>query len=145
MASKKFQYTRGGVISITSLLDIFVPGCLAVCCWGRDIKADTACTAACCLGERDTETGSANTENDIEDEDEDADIDAKKTSEGGGLVLGWTRHGPGLLHPSKLLCPVLPDQLCNLPCCLLDNMNIFLADNWTTLAGVRPNTQTASH
>lgn len=48
------------------------------------------------------------------------------------------RHSPLLAVTSKVLTPVTrADQLCNLACCLLDNMMIFEADNWTALKNVR--------
>ena len=53
-------------------------------------------------------------------------------------VLGFVRHSPLLAVTSKVLTPVTrADQLCNLACCLLDNMMIFEADNWTALKNVR--------
>ena len=53
-------------------------------------------------------------------------------------VLGFVRHSPFLSNTKKVLTPVLrADQLCNNSCCLLDNMEIFEADNWTALKNVR--------
>ena len=53
-------------------------------------------------------------------------------------VLGFVRHSPFLSVTKKVLTPVLrADQLCNNSCCLLDNMMIFEADNWTALKNVR--------
>ena len=53
-------------------------------------------------------------------------------------VLGFVRHSPFLSITKKVLTPVTQaDQLCNEACCLLDNMMIFEADNWTALTNVR--------
>ena len=53
-------------------------------------------------------------------------------------VLGFVRHSPFLSVTKKVLTPVTKaDQLCNSSCCLLDNMMIFEADNWTALKNVR--------
>ena len=53
-------------------------------------------------------------------------------------VLGFVRHSPFLSFTKKVLTPVQrADQLCNNSCCLLDNMMIFQADNWTALRNVR--------
>ena len=55
-----------------------------------------------------------------------------------GEVLGFIQHSPFLSVTKKVLSPVRrADQLCNNSCCLLDNMMIFQADNWTALRDVR--------
>jgi hypothetical protein len=94
-------------------------GCLAAACWGRGRLADRPCPA-CCPGEEREE--------------------GKELGSVPGEVLGFLRHGEPLLpaelarQQGKHLAPVTrPEDLCNSPCCLFDNMMIFRHMPWPSV------------
>ena len=114
-------------------------GCVQPCCWGRVSLSDSLCVETCCGGTGiRTRVGqgspsSIRTVSCISLQEKLRCIEEEE-----GEVLGFIQHSPFLSVTKKVLRPVRKaEQLCNNSCCLLDNMMIFQADNWTALRNVR--------
>ena len=111
-------------------------GCVRPCCWGRVSLSDSLCVETCCGGSGTRTTVSlllSHPGSLISSQEKLRCIEEEE-----GEVLGFIQHSPFLSVTKKVLSPVRKaEQLCNNSCCLLDNMMIFQADNWTALRNVR--------
>ena len=113
-------------------------GCVRTCCWGRVSLSDRDCQESCCGGQPDLNPQVCQTVRPLGQVVSFSRQEFTPIEEEEGEVLGFVKHSPFLSVTKKVLSPVTSaDQLCNSSCCLLDNMMLFNADNWTALKNVR--------